>query len=532
MNTLMEFYEKTNNPLNDDYVINKLVENYAKNGENELQFATSLTRKKRGQLLDKNESNAFYMDMFNRWKNYILNISTTGITMGFNQGYLDRDFLQLRNYLFSISDITRIERLNDVLKFMDTNLNSAMKKYAYTLNRENDGTITFSSKNLLSKNKLKNKHHILTINLDAKDIIKVSRLFVQKCDQKNLPFEFRIPNSYTNHDDDFQIYSDANHLLEYHRILQEILYENRDIRERASRPSALSGSTDAVIGYHSDEDINFNIYSVIQENYLFVLSHRPKFSIVRDGERDTLINRITDTIIENKLSDLQSSSNKELYNKYKLMQRYCSKKRVMKKLKKQIKATLSNSFKRNSFKFEPVRFRFKRFGKNRKKIVEFTQSDLINGVNALFPEVVQGYPAIKEYLKQEISDNKQFDSKKICFKSNFKKVAKKIEERKIERQKQQQEEIQKRRESKKNATAEAKTEIEKKVDKSIEEMYQAIDGPVFNSTLLLGQNDNAYSYSYSRKNIIQDYLSPDSESSSMSDEAIRESQNKIRVKKR
>ena len=128
MNTLMEFYEKTNNPLNDDYVINKLVENYAKNGENELQFATSLTRKKRGQLLDKNESNAFYMDMFNRWKNYILNISTTGITMGFNQGYLDRDFLQLRNYLFSISDITRIERLNDVLKFMDTNLNSAMKK--------------------------------------------------------------------------------------------------------------------------------------------------------------------------------------------------------------------------------------------------------------------------------------------------------------------------------------------------------------------------------------------------------------------
>ena len=145
--------------------------------------------------------------------------------------------------------------------------------------------------------------------------------------------------------------------------------------------------------------------------------------------------------------------------------------KIKKKLKKQIQATLSNSFKRNSFKFEPVRFRFKRFGKNRKKIVEFTQSDLINGVNALFPEVVQGYPAIKEYLKQEISDNKQFDSKKICFKSNFKKVAKKIEERKIERQKQQQqEEIQKRRESKKNATAEAKTEIEKKVDKSIEEM--------------------------------------------------------------
>ena len=63
---------------------------------------------------------------------------------------------------------------------------------------------------------------------------------------------------------------------------------------------------------------------------------------------------------------------------------------------------------------------------------------LLNGVNALFPEVVQEYPAIKEYLKQEISNNKQFDSKKICFKSNFKKVAKKIEERKIERQQQQQ----------------------------------------------------------------------------------------------
>ena len=60
-------------------------------------------------------------------------------------------------------------------------------------------------------------------------------------------------------------------------------------------------------------------------------------------------------------------------------------------------------------------------------------------------------------------------------------------------------------------------------------MYQAIDGPVYNSTLLLGQNDNAYSYSYSKKNIIQDYLYP--ESSSMSDEAIRESQNKIKVKK-
>ena len=47
-----------------------------------------------GQLLDKNESNAFYMDMFNRWKNNILNISTAGITAGFNQGVLDKDFLQ------------------------------------------------------------------------------------------------------------------------------------------------------------------------------------------------------------------------------------------------------------------------------------------------------------------------------------------------------------------------------------------------------------------------------------------------------
>lgn len=529
MNTLMEFYEKTNNPLDDDYVINKLVENYAKNGENELRFATSLSKKERGQLLDKNESNAFYMDMFNRWKNNILNISTTGIRMGFNQGILDYDFLQLRNYLCSISDITRMDRLNNVLKFMDTNMSNAMKKYAYTFNRENEGTITFSSKNLLSKNKLKNKNHILTVNLDAKDIIKVSRLFVQKCDEKNLPYEFKIPNSYISHDDDFQIYSDANHLLEYHRILQEILYENRDIRERTSRPTILSGSTDAIIGYRSNEDISFNIYSVIQENYLFVLSHLPKFSIIKDGKQDTLINSIIDTIIENKLSDLQASSKKELYNNYRLMQRYCSKKRVMKKLKKQIKASLYSSFKHNSFKFEPVKFRFKRFGKNRKKIVEFTQSDLINGVNALFPEVVQGFSAIKKYLKQEISENKQFDSKKICFKSNFKKVAKKIEVRKIERQKQK-EEMQKRRESEKNATAETKTEIEKKVDKSIEEMYQAIDGPVFNSTLLLGQNDNAYSYSYSRKNIIQDYLYP--ESSSMSDEAIRESQNKIRVKKR
>ena len=206
------------------------------------------------------------------------------------------------------------------------------------------------------------------------------------------------------------------------------------------------------------------------------------------------------------------------------MIKYCSKKRVMKKLKKQIKATLSKSFKRDSFKFEPVKFRFRRFGRDRKTVVEFTQSDLINGVNALFPELVQGFPTVKTFLKQEISDDKQFDSKKICFKSNFKKVAKKIEERKIERQKQQ-EEMQKRREREKNATSETIP------DYLISTMYQAIDGPVFNSTLLLGQNDNAYSYSYSRKNIIQDYLSPDSESSSMSDEAIRESQNKIKVKK-
>ena len=50
MNTLMEFYEKTNNPLDDDYVINKLVENYAKNGENELRFACRLKKKEKGTL--------------------------------------------------------------------------------------------------------------------------------------------------------------------------------------------------------------------------------------------------------------------------------------------------------------------------------------------------------------------------------------------------------------------------------------------------------------------------------------------------
>ena len=88
----------------------------------------------------------------------------------------------------------------------------------------------------------------LYINCNKQDLMQLAKLFVDKCDEREIPSYFKYCSNKSNRSDQMVIYSNLKELGDYIQILQEIGKENPEMIERCGQPPLLTGKIDKWIG--------------------------------------------------------------------------------------------------------------------------------------------------------------------------------------------------------------------------------------------------------------------------------------------
>ncbi len=312
---LMELYNQIQNPINDPQIMEKLIEIYANSSEigGFYTKVTKIVKKeyKKGEHYIE-DADKFYSMMFNKWKNNIVTMSKDEL---YRLGY-GEDFIKMKKYLETISDISTKEEANNIFfgSKNDKELEDALEKYRWTRHGEMSGWIHVSTESITSKKEIYPKiEHRLYLNTESIDIYKIVTYLVEKCDKYNLPYYFKF-DEIASRDDTIVIYLPTENLTKYVEILREIKNDHPELIERIKSPSILTGKIDKWIGYGShpiDKTVSYNqVRSKIIESSIdqvlnkWIMDHINKQIIYR-GQKIKFQDYITIKVTENLIKTLE-----------------------------------------------------------------------------------------------------------------------------------------------------------------------------------------------------------------------------------
>lgn len=342
--TAMDIYNKIENPLLDDDVVKKVMEDLGKSalpGETK-PFYTILTENHNSKdttSYDLKAVDEFYVTVFNIWKKSFLNKYNNSDTLSTYSAYDIFDEIRrgrlakIKSALDISPEFTTKKEIEDYFSSQGLGGYIGKDDFMYlsyapyfhfrTVDIKPDKGDTYHTKNI---------HHRLYLNIDRKNIHKVAKKIVEKCEAKDLSFYFKILESSTiEKDESLVLYSSDENLLSYYEILQEIGKEMPEITQNTERPVLLAGLLDDWIGYGTEPDIpgsrlSYNkLRSNIMEEALdstyrnFTLAHLGA-KIVSKNKEMTFQNYILENLIKarignNPISAEQKGMLKEAFNK-------------------------------------------------------------------------------------------------------------------------------------------------------------------------------------------------------------------------
>lgn len=397
INNLDEFFEKIENPLENQNNIRRFVNAYATRGKNLSSFIEALNQQysRRGSVISTEDYNSFYANLFNRWKQAIVSMSNDDRAQLEREGRIGSDFVSLQNYLRNVPDVKTEAEAEERLTNSPEGLQDVIKKYRYTTSISSNGWNHISSDRITFQDAPVNIEHSLYMNIDSRGIHKFSELFIKKCEEKKLPYNFVVSDHNMHRDDSFILYSDTDHLLEYYQTLNEVLNENADLKQYLSRPPILTGKVDNYIGYATeavqDGAPTYQasrakaIYEAIDYNYQQGLFQHPDV-LINDGDVPTW-KRASWNAVENKLEYLNSLPKKELKKKYGISPFKLKSKKFQKRLVDAVSDSFYEGFKKKSKDFRPVSFQNKK--KKKGKIRNFFNKNQNNTVLRFSKEELQ-----------------------------------------------------------------------------------------------------------------------------------------------
>lgn len=255
---LMELYQQIKNPIDDPKVIEKLINAYANipNGYDGYytQLLSTVQKEHNNGQYYTADADKFYSMLFNKWKNNIIALNSEEFRKLYSQGSYGQDFIEMRNYLKSVPDVTTMNEADAILSGNTNNkdINNAIRKYSWKALGEDSDWIHVCSKYLTAqKEDYPNVEHRLYLDTESLDTYKMAELFVEKCDQHKLPYYFKF-DELANRDDTIVIYSSTENLTKYVEILKEIQKEHPELVSRLKEPPVLAGRIDGWIGYGSE----------------------------------------------------------------------------------------------------------------------------------------------------------------------------------------------------------------------------------------------------------------------------------------
>ena len=245
---LEELYNRITNPL-DIPTVERLIEIFGSNLSfyNGLSKGNGLSNKER--VLQK-DYDRVRNELFDKWKDKFLSITKEEANELYRKGLIDKDFVEMRNFVVKHKDITTDKEFSN-LAFKDAKMEDIYDKYKWD-SIDSFGAWTFFTNDLItSKKRIPfTVEHRLYINPSAKDTYDFANIFRKKCEEANLPYYFKISDSPVR-DDKIVIYCDTAHIEPFLRILNTIRKENPDIMSRMNKPPLLSGKI-GFIGYGSE----------------------------------------------------------------------------------------------------------------------------------------------------------------------------------------------------------------------------------------------------------------------------------------
>lgn len=264
MDKFLKLYEKSENPLEDDRILGKILNAYVLKGKfgfwsfyNEIQKVG--TEEKKTTPPPAREKDEFWSVLFNKWKRNILNNNGKIFTEKY-EGHFSELFMTLNG----ISDISTYDELCNIIEKYPVIskygiMPSGDRLWNFILSRDINGT----KGNDIMPN------YRLYINSEASDTYQIVAGFISKCCQKRLPYYLKfieVPEDYKDRSDSIVIWADERTLFQYIRILHELKSEVPNIFSRCSEPPVLTMKINNWLGF--GEEPNKGSYTSARINLL------------------------------------------------------------------------------------------------------------------------------------------------------------------------------------------------------------------------------------------------------------------------
>lgn len=267
---------KIQNPLNDQNTLIKVFESYSKSTKGR-SFYNELLHTTRGvDINDEKSFNKFYVFMFNNWRNRILHYGQ----VKFVDLFPHNNFPRLIEYLKFIPEPKTKEDVDKIMrgKFISDNGNPYKEKDIFDLkvtrwDSNNKGKwYSCASGDIFDyKNKYMKEEHILFVNVNQEQIYNFASVFVNMCDEKELPYDFKL-NLAGQRDDGFQIYTDSEHLIDFINIVEEIKEKYPYFIDMNKEVPLLTGKISDGLSYGSNitdkENLSYEDYFTFRCNII------------------------------------------------------------------------------------------------------------------------------------------------------------------------------------------------------------------------------------------------------------------------
>lgn len=252
---LRRFLKKLDNPLNNDQLLREAIKGYSERNHRYLSFYGIENKESN---IDQKSQEEFELYIFYKWKENILNslekypedtIKNT-----------NRDEIVIKTSLEKLIELFNPKTLEDINKIFDEN-SDIYSIYDKSMNFIIDNIYTtpgktnwrYFSSYIINQNEEKQMEpkHKLLINVDTKYLYKFALLFIKKCEEMNLPYDFNLID-FLNITNQFEINSDTKHLYKYIELLEKLEEENQIDFNNIKEPPILSSHIDNWIGYISN----------------------------------------------------------------------------------------------------------------------------------------------------------------------------------------------------------------------------------------------------------------------------------------
>lgn len=408
---LMDLYAQVKSPFSNTHLIGELIKLYLNSANHEdfyekIMFSFSVKNcYSEDPLLEKYAMDRFYTMIFNQWKNQMLETNINQIPENkydTNKPYLSH----LQTILRSIPDINS---LNDIKKEGRDEVNSLLERYKrYYTDREWTYVNSYYI-NPMQEHPI-NIEHFLYLNINSKaDIYKFSQYFIQKCNEKNLAYDFKFTTQ-PNYDDVFIISSSTETLINYIDILREIKSEYPEVVVSIKRPHILTGKIDEWIGYGTAPQIPDISYIKMRSNCIYkVIDNVINNWFIEDVSEKTYVSErisykeyIAKRIIDSLMSETESNNRNYFIQKY-----------INKTIEKVINELVNNNWKELFYASDDLKVHI-----SSNKFLTFNCHRLKYLMKVFVQDVVREDPDFILFFNQElmnVCDSMGIDYKSFCF---------------------------------------------------------------------------------------------------------------------